>query len=205
MELIKSYHLLYACIDLAFKNAFMAYREDLLNPEFEMLPSDWGRPHFVMPSEPPCLIGYLCKCSSMLTDAMHMKMYTLKEMILGFIKNNTLAADPINLTGLFSTEVFVLNFKNIVNAYEVQLLKKDFDERIFFRQLLEQQSNIGVRVSLFCDSGENGILESPIRREVLMARNGEMQVTKREFVGNRGTDITASIDRISSQKGNTIA
>lgn len=131
-ELIKSFHLLYACVDLAFKNAFFAERRDLLNPQFEYLPSDWTSSSFVMPSEAPCLISYLCKSPSMLTVAMHMKVYELKGMITNLIKNKTLIGDQTNLTELFNREVFEQNFKSITNTYEAQLLNKgDFDERIF--------------------------------------------------------------------------
>ncbi|XP_018580009.1 retinoblastoma-like protein 1 isoform X2 [Anoplophora glabripennis] len=206
-ELIKSFHLLYACIDLAFKNAFFAERRDLLNPQFEGLPSDWTAPSFVMPTEAPCLISYLCKSPSMLTVAMHMKVYELKGMVTNLIKNKTLIADQTNLTGLFNREVFEQNFKNITNTYEALLLNKgDFDERIFLaeyrRQLLEQQSNMtGVRAP-FCDPGENRVPESPRNSSGMVTpTGGDTPLTGRTFLGPREADITPlSIDRTTTQK-----
>ncbi|KAJ8925433.1 hypothetical protein NQ315_009266 [Exocentrus adspersus] len=206
-ELIKSFHLLYACVDLAFKNALFAERRDLLNPQFELLPSDWTDASFLAPTEAPCLISYLCKSPSMLTVAMHMKVYELKGMITRLIKNKTLAADQKTLTGLFNRDVFEQNFKNVTNTYETQLLNKgDFDERIFLaeyrRQLLEQQSNMTTIRSLpYCDSGENGVPESPRTTGMVTPRGGDTPLTGRSFLGPREADMTPlSIDRNTTQK-----
>lgn len=131
-ELVKSFHLLYACLDLAFKNAFLAERRDLLNPNFEGLPADWNNPGFVVPQEAPCLISYLCKCPSVVTEARYMKVYVLRRLIGNLINNKVLLADNRNFTGLFDQHNFEQNFKNVVNAYETHLLNSaDVDERIF--------------------------------------------------------------------------
>lgn len=132
MELIKSYHLLYTCIDLAFKNAFLADRIDLLNQNFELLPKDWCSISYEAVREPPCIISYLCKVPSMLTEAMHVKMYVLKNLMSNLIWKKVLSIDPVTFTGLFDNDVFEQNFKSVTNAYETHILNKiDIDERIF--------------------------------------------------------------------------
>lgn len=139
MELVKSYHLLYACIDLAFKNAFLADRIDLLNPHFELLPNDWCSVSYEAVREAPCVIGYLCKAPSMLTDAMHMKMYVLKHLMANLIGKKDLIIDPVTLTGMFNNEVFEQNYKIITNSYETHILHKiDIDERIFLGETLDE-------------------------------------------------------------------
>lgn len=87
---------------------------------------------YVANRETPCLISYLCKVPSMLTDAMHMKMYVMKNLMSNLIRKKILCIDPVNFTGMFDNEVFEQNFKSITNAYETQILNKiDIDERIF--------------------------------------------------------------------------
>lgn len=139
-ELIKSYHLLYACIDLAFKNAFLSERRDLLNPNFECLPAEWNSPTFQVPHEAPCLISYLCKSPSALPEAMHTKVYDLKNLMNSLMKKNNnrkfLSMDPVTFTGLFDKDVFEQNFKSVTSIYETHLLNKiDIDERIFLGNL----------------------------------------------------------------------
>ncbi|CAH1163560.1 unnamed protein product [Phaedon cochleariae] len=209
-ELIKSYHLLYACIDLAFKNAFLAERRDLLNPQFECLPSDWNNPAFELLSDAPCIISYLCKCPSMLTEAMHVKMYILKRMIINLVSDLTLIASEVDFTGIFDNEVFEQNFRNISNAYETHLLNKaDIDERIFLaeyrRQLLEQQQNsIGqsVKATPFSETGENATLFTPKNNYgTANLRGSDTPLTGRGFLGPREADICPlPVDRTATQK-----
>lgn len=136
MDLIKSYHLLYTCIDLAFKNAFLADRIDLLNPQFELLPKDWCSMSYEAIREAPCIISYLCKVPSMLTDAMYMKIYALKNLMSSLIRKKVLNIDPVTFTGLFDNDVFEQNFKSITNAYETHILNRiDIDERIFLGKI----------------------------------------------------------------------
>lgn len=138
MELIKSYHLLYTCIDLAFRNAFLADRIDLLNPQFDLLPKDWNSMSYEAVREAPCIISYLCKVPSMLTDAMHMKMYVMKNLMSSLIRKKVLNIDPVTFTGMFDNDVFEQNFKSVTNAYETHILNKiDIDERIFLGKDIE--------------------------------------------------------------------
>lgn len=131
-ELIKAYHLLYACLDLAFKNALLADRRDLLNPKFEALPTDFSTSTYDVPKEAPCTMPLISKCESMLTETLHLKTYSFKDMIVNLINTNILTADKDSLTGLFDENSFEPNFKNILKMYEARLLQKgDFDERVF--------------------------------------------------------------------------
>lgn len=131
-ELIKSFHLLYTCIDLAFKNALLADRIDLLNPQFELLPKDWCSMSYEAVREAPCIMSYLCKVPSMLTDAMHMKMYVLKNLMLNLVKKKILCVRSMNFTGMFDNDVFEQNFKSVANGYETHIFNTiDIDERIF--------------------------------------------------------------------------
>lgn len=131
-DLVKAFHLLYACLDLAFKNAFLDDRRDLINPKFEALPDDWTNPAYEVPAEAPCTISYSCKCKSKLTEALHVKLYNFKAMITNLINSNVLNADKETLTGLFDEGAFETNFKNIVKMYETRLQQKgDLDERIY--------------------------------------------------------------------------
>ncbi|CAG9863709.1 unnamed protein product [Phyllotreta striolata] len=149
-DLVKSYHLLFGCLDLAFKNAFLAKRRDLLNPSFQSLPRDWSNSNFEVPKEAPCIIDQF----SMLVEAEYVKTYPLRDYITNLIKNKVLLADPSNFTGLFNEDNFDNNFKNVINAYETHLLNiADVDERIFlaeYRRLLLEQQNAQ---SIVVDSG----------------------------------------------------
>ncbi|XP_023018389.1 retinoblastoma-like protein 1 isoform X2 [Leptinotarsa decemlineata] len=213
-ELIKSYHLLYACLDLAFKNAFLTERRDLLNPQFEGLPSNWNQPDFVVPSEAPCIISYLCKSPSMLTDALHMKTYDMKTLMSTLVLTETVLADRSTFIGFLNRDVFEQNFKNITNTYETRLLSKaEVDERIFLaeyrRQLLEhQQMNCfaqGARASPFRETGENTVLASPRNNEAVATPRGsdvfDTPLTGRQYLGPREADVSPfQTDRNTNQK-----
>lgn len=143
-DLIKAFHLLYCCMDLVFKNAFLNDRRDLLNEHFEGLPEDWTNPAYQVPEDAPCLIDHICKDLSTLTDAKHMKLYTFRDLIRNLMKNGVLAGNPDNLTDMLTYNNFDTNYRNITKAYEAKLLNKgDFDERIFIseyrRTLMERE------------------------------------------------------------------
>lgn len=142
--------MLFACCDLAFKNAFLANRRDLLNPDFKGcslysclnfysvnllvgLPSNWSDLDYVVPEEAPCIIDKIAGAnSSMETDAKYMKTYHCKIFIMTLFKNGTLQGNENDFSGLFDVAVFDANYKNVNKTYETHLLNKgDFDERIF--------------------------------------------------------------------------
>ncbi|XP_050510929.1 retinoblastoma-like protein 1 isoform X2 [Diabrotica virgifera virgifera] len=210
-ELVKSYHLMFACIDLAFKNAFLAERRDLLKPNFELLPTDWNEPGFVVPQEAPCLMSYLCKLPSTLTEAMHMKVYDLKKLMGNLITNDILKVDPKDFTGLFDQDTFKDNFKNIKTAYETHLLNTaDIDERIFlaeYRRLLlvqQQQATWGqsVRASPLSYS-ENSVITSPQNNENnggVTPRAPDTPLTGRGYLPRESDSSPLSADRTITQK-----
>nr|CAI5843626.1 unnamed protein product [Callosobruchus analis] len=202
-DLVKSYHLLYCCLDLAFRNAFLAERRDVINPNFECLPPDWNSPAFQLPDEVPCTIPFMCKCSTTLTDAMHMKTYTMKMLMSTLVKTKVLQVDPSDFSGMFNADVFDLNYKNITNAYDTHLLNKGYiDERIFLaeyrRQLIEQQNlNLSNVKSSPYSTGENTSIDSP---RVVAPRGSDTPVN-RGMLGPREGDISPlSTDRSTTQR-----
>nr|CAD7428544.1 unnamed protein product [Timema monikensis] len=81
-DLFNSYHLLLACCDMIFANAFMAGRRDLLNPQFPGLPNNYYDDNFNLPSEPPCVIDHLCqKHDGLPVEAKTIKVYTWRNHI----------------------------------------------------------------------------------------------------------------------------
>nr|CAD7396042.1 unnamed protein product [Timema cristinae] len=92
-DLFNSYHLLLACCDMIFANAFMAGRRDLLNPQFPgkksniillliRLPNNYYDDNFNLPSEPPCVIDHLCqKHDGLPVEAKTIKVYTWRNHI----------------------------------------------------------------------------------------------------------------------------
>ncbi|CAH1980858.1 unnamed protein product [Acanthoscelides obtectus] len=203
-DLVKSYHLLHCCLDLVFKNAFLAERRDLINPNFECLPPDWNSPLFRLPEEVPCTIPFMCKCSTTLTDAMHMKTYTMKSLMSTLVKIKVLQVESSDFAGLLNGDVFDMNFKNLTNAYESHLMNKGcIDERIFLaeyrRQLIEQQNlNIlNIKASPYV-AGENPSMDSP---RAVAPRGSDSALINRGFSGPREGDTSPlSTDRITTQR-----
>lgn len=61
-----------------------------------------------------------------------MKTYHYKTFIMNMFNNGILKGNENDFSGLFDSDTFETNFKNINRAYEAHLLSKlDFDERIF--------------------------------------------------------------------------
>lgn len=124
-----------ACCDLAFKNAFLSsHRKELLNPNFKGLPPKFSSPEYVPPDEAPCIID---KISDMDTEAKYMKTYHCRTFIMNMFNNGTLRGNSKDFSGLFNSDSFDANFRNINRAYEAHLLNKlDFDERIFLGEIV---------------------------------------------------------------------
>ncbi|XP_030757073.1 retinoblastoma-like protein 1 [Sitophilus oryzae] len=196
-ELIKSHHLLYCCIDLAFKNIVASERRDLLNTAVteELLTHSIDNRAL---SEVPCLIKHFCN-DSVMKDALHMKVYTFKQLVNKSIDNGMLLADDGDFTGIFDQENFDQNFRNVTKTYETYLLSQgDFDERIFLaehKRLISEKeliSTFSMKNLPRCDSGEASIPESP--------RNSSGPVTPgtpltgRKYLGPResNTDISST-------------
>ncbi|XP_017779685.1 PREDICTED: retinoblastoma-like protein 2 [Nicrophorus vespilloides] len=137
-DLVKSLHFILACCDLAFKNAFLSDRRDLLNPAFEGLPSDWNFPGYRVPQKAPCVIEKLWKQLT-LADAEYDKKYNFNKYIKEMFHDGTLQGDGDAFTGLFDPENFESNLNCITKLYEQRILNEgDFDEKIFLGEYHRQ-------------------------------------------------------------------
>lgn len=119
-DLVTSVHLVFACCDLAFKNAFLANRRDLFNPEFNgsffvyfvlcnifimsfsnRFATKLSDPDYVVPEEAPCIMDKICGTnSSMETEAKYMKTYHCKSFLMSLFNNGTLQGNENDFTGL---------------------------------------------------------------------------------------------------------
>lgn len=136
-DLVTSYHVLQACVDLIFKNALLDNRRDLLNPGFEALPSNWNDPEYAPPSEAPCIIHILgAKHKDMITESKYVKEYTWKTSVQNLFQDGILHGTEANFTELLTCANFDANMKSVTRAYEQHLLNKgDFDERILLGKI----------------------------------------------------------------------
>ncbi|KAF5305107.1 hypothetical protein FQA39_LY09369 [Lamprigera yunnana] len=182
-DIVMSYHLLQACCDLAFKNAFLDDRKDLLNPNFSELPSNWTDANYIIPKEAPCIINYLCsKHDGIAAEVIYVKEYSWKEHIKDMFSKEILQGNEETFTGLFEASNFENNLKNVTKAYEVNLLNRgDFDERIFLGDALVTDSPRG---------GENSILSTPGSTKKI---NSRIQVDNTPL-----TTATKSVSRLQS-------
>ncbi|CAB3228947.1 unnamed protein product [Arctia plantaginis] len=144
-DLVDMYHLLLACLDFVFANAFMARRIDLIDPAFKGLPSNWLQDDFKVPANPPCIISALCELNDgLLVDASATKEYSWKPVIKSFFEKSLLKGDMENLSGVLDIGYFDSNLKSLNNQYETYVLSVgEFDERIFLGEHANEQ--IGTR------------------------------------------------------------
>lgn len=131
-DLVISCHLLQACCDFIFKNAFLDDRIDLLNPDFEGLPKNWSDSDYTASNDAPCIIDILsAKNKDMITESKYVKEYTWKRIIQTLFQDKILNGNENNFTELLSAANFNANFKSLTKTYEEYLLNKgDIDERI---------------------------------------------------------------------------
>ncbi|KAI4468667.1 retinoblastoma-associated protein rb -related [Holotrichia oblita] len=146
-DLVMSHHLLHACCDLVFQNAFFDERKDLLNPNFECLPREWSNPDYIVPEEAPCIISSFYKED--VKDAIYVKKYKFRDIIRGFFEKRILQGNNVDFTGLLNPTVFDINYNALKKIYETHLLNKgDFDERILLAEYrrqrkLKEQASLG--------------------------------------------------------------
>ncbi|XP_040837437.1 retinoblastoma-like protein 1 isoform X2 [Ochotona curzoniae] len=128
-DLVNSYHLLLCCLDLIFANAIKCpNRQDLLNPSFKGLPSEFHAADFEAPEEPPCIIAALCDLhDGLLVEAKGIKEHYFKPYISKLFDRKILKGECLLDLCSFSD-----NSKAINKEYEEYVLTVgDFDERIF--------------------------------------------------------------------------
>ncbi|RWS25254.1 Retinoblastoma-like protein 1 [Leptotrombidium deliense] len=134
-DLVNSYHLLLACVDLCYSNALVAENaKDLLNPEFSELPADFENDDFVFSENMPCIINVLCeKWQGIFVDAKGIKEHWLKPHIKRLVEKKVMKCrNSLQLIGFFDPANFDANGKSITKEYDQYVLNiGDFDERIF--------------------------------------------------------------------------
>uniref|UniRef100_A0A2K5N8J5 Retinoblastoma-like protein 1 n=1 Tax=Cercocebus atys TaxID=9531 RepID=A0A2K5N8J5_CERAT len=136
-DLVNSYHLLLCCLDLIFANAIMCpNRQDLLNPSFKGLPSDFPTADFRASEEPPCIIAVLCELhDGLLVEAKGIKEHYFKPYISKLFDRKIIKGECP--PGPFS---FTDNSKAVNKEYEEYVLTVgDFDERIFLGADAEEE------------------------------------------------------------------
>ncbi|XP_021776762.1 retinoblastoma-like protein 1 isoform X5 [Papio anubis] len=136
-DLVNSYHLLLCCLDLIFANAIMCpNRQDLLNPSFKGLPSDFHTADFRASEEPPCIIAVLCELhDGLLVEAKGIKEHYFKPYISKLFDRKILKGEC-----LLDLSSFTDNCKAVNKEYEEYVLTVgDFDERIFLGADAEEE------------------------------------------------------------------
>ncbi|XP_012866068.1 PREDICTED: retinoblastoma-like protein 1 [Dipodomys ordii] len=136
-DLVNSYHLLLCCLDLIFANAIMCpNRQDLLNPSFKGLPSDFHTADFKASEEPPCIIAVLCELhDGLLVEAKGIKEHYFKPYISKLFDKKILKGEC-----LLDLSSFTDNNKAVNKEYEEYVLTVgDFDERIFLGADAEEE------------------------------------------------------------------
>ncbi|XP_029191075.1 retinoblastoma-like protein 1 [Acropora muricata] len=142
-DLVNSYHLLLCCLDLFFANAlYTKNRRDLLNPNFEGLPQDFGNRDFKVPADVPCIVERLCnKHEGIIIEAKGIKEHHWKLFIKQLFEKKVLKGNEEILTGILDQGNFEHNCKSINKEYEEYVLSVgDFDERIF----LDEEAHIEI-------------------------------------------------------------
>ncbi|XP_020631199.1 retinoblastoma-like protein 1 [Orbicella faveolata] len=133
-DLVNSYHLLLCCLDLLYSNAlFTRNRRELLNPNFEGLPQDFGNRDFRVPADVPCIVERLCnRHQGIVLEAKGIKEHHWKPFLKQLFEKKTLKGNEENLTGILDQGNFEQNCKSVNKEYEEYVLSVgDFDERIF--------------------------------------------------------------------------
>ncbi|GJQ66563.1 hypothetical protein Trydic_g4544 [Trypoxylus dichotomus] len=184
-DLVMSHHLLHACCDLLFQNAFLDARKDLLNPNFRCLPEDWSNVDYVLPEEAPCTISTFYKED--VKDAIYVKKYKFHDIISSLFERRVLQGDSARFTGLLNPSVFDANYNGLKKTYEAHLLTKgDFDERILlaeFRRQRKLKEQASLVENLESANPVEGSRQAPIT-----------PLTGRRFLGpKRTSDLNSSI------------
>lgn len=117
---------------MAFNNALLTDRRDLLNKNFSGLPKNFNSPDYVKPTQPVCIIDHLCKVfEGVFKDAKWVKEYSWKPTLAMLFDRGVLIGDDNKFTGLFDSSNFENNFRAINRRYEEHVLNiGEFDETL---------------------------------------------------------------------------
>ncbi|XP_072100960.1 retinoblastoma-like protein 1 isoform X1 [Mobula birostris] len=141
-DLVNSYHLLLCCLDLIFGNALLCpNRKDLLNPEFEGLPPEFGSQDYKPPVQPPCIIEKLCDLhDGLIVEAKGIKEHYWKPYIKKLFERKILKGNSELFVDLLDSTNFTDNNKAVNKEYEEYVLTVgDFDERIFLGEDADEE------------------------------------------------------------------
>ncbi|XP_068725602.1 retinoblastoma-like protein 1 [Montipora capricornis] len=156
-DLVNSYHLLLCCLDFLFSNAlYTRNRRDLLSPNFEGLPPDFGNRDFKPPAYVPCVVERLCnKHQGIILEAIGIKQHHWKPFIKQLFEKKTLKGNEENLTGVLDQGNFDQNCKSLNKEYEEYVLSVgDFDERIFLDEEAHEEIGTPAKVYSFTEVDE---------------------------------------------------
>ncbi|XP_061421579.1 retinoblastoma-like protein 1 isoform X1 [Lethenteron reissneri] len=141
-DLVNSYHLLLCCLDLMYGNALLSsHRKDLLNPNFQGLPEEFGNKDFRPPAEPPCIIDQLCVLhDGIVLEAKGIKEHYWKPYVRKLFERKILKGKIDTLSGFLDVSTFTDNEKAINREYEEYVLTVgDFDERVFLGEDADEE------------------------------------------------------------------
>ncbi|KAI5708296.1 hypothetical protein M8J77_020055 [Diaphorina citri] len=132
-DLVNSFHLLIATCDLIYANVIQSKLRDIVNPDFEGMPSNFLDSHFAPLDDPPCIISILCKHhDGLLMEAKSIKEYCWRNYMSKLLSKQKLRGNIEDLSAILEPENFDYNFKVVNKMYEEYILSVgDFDERIF--------------------------------------------------------------------------
>ncbi|EDO46411.1 predicted protein [Nematostella vectensis] len=166
-DLVNSYHLLLCCLDLMYSNALAArHRRDLINTEFEGLPSDFNTRDVRGPSDAPCIVDVLCtKYQGIVLEAKSIKEHYWKPFVQKLFEKRVLRGHEESLSGILDLGNFEANWKAINKEYEEYVLSAgDFDERIFLGE--EAHIEIGTPAKLFGSSEVDECQKSGLKKNL---------------------------------------
>lgn len=126
-DLVNSYHLLIACVDHIYACAFMAERQDLMNPDFQ------GKTEFQTDGRRPCVVDALCSLhDGIVKEVKAIREHWWRRRIHEMFDQKVLKGNTDNLTGLLEVGHFDYNVKSIRKEYEAYVLSiGEYDERVF--------------------------------------------------------------------------
>uniref|UniRef100_F7CLV0 Retinoblastoma-like protein 1 n=1 Tax=Macaca mulatta TaxID=9544 RepID=F7CLV0_MACMU len=183
-DLVNSYHLLLCCLDLIFANAIMCpNRQDLLNPSFKGLPSDFHTADFRASEEPPCIIAVLCELhDGLLVEAKGIKEHYFKPYISKLFDRKILKGEC-----LLDLSSFTDNSKAVNKEYEEYVLTVgDFDERIF----LGADANVEYNLQQHFEKKRSFAPSTPL--------TGRRYLREKEAVITPVASATQSVSRLQS-------
>ncbi|EDW75106.1 uncharacterized protein Dwil_GK19998 [Drosophila willistoni] len=138
VDLVTSYNLMICCIDLIYANVLAEKRSDLINPDFEGLPSNWNSPDFR--ARDNCILVYFCEMS---VEAKAMKETLFPKIIASFFQAKTIYGNKDTMLGLLARENCERNLRSLNISYEQYVLSVgELDERILSAYDANEHTNL---------------------------------------------------------------